>query len=515
MEISLKKQKLNYYSRELSFEYQFEETMELVVSDSLPDVVSVVNADGCVFLRGKEIDEGKLTINGSINCFVLYYSEGEKKLMKMPVQLPFTSTRENSAIGSASSCIVSLSITSLDARIINSRKLLLRAELLINADVFEPAELETPYETETDCALEVMKDRKSLWRVSSVGEQVFELNERLSLPLRNGESLEKLLKYRVALQCGDVTASGDKLVIKGSAELSLLYLTDEGNVGSAEINVPFTEICSMEQSVSGPEVFACAVATGVYFDEESEGGAELGMELSAVIQWMCCAREEVEYISDAYSICCQLEDEYENQSFTQYELGSEKGERSLVKIEDSAIKSLTELYIRQGRRRIDGTDCLWKMSVLVLYETENGEMKTVSEAFEIRCAERGGTEYDVKLKHLEISSKTISDGIEIQVLPEFETVKSEVTELNIPVSLELDETKAKNCADYPSLIVLRSDGETKLWNIAKTYNTSVAAILEANPELEGGEPQRGDLLLITRGKKKAAVMAAKNSTELL
>ncbi len=85
----------------------------------------------------------------------------------------------------------------------------------------------------------------------------------------------------------------------------------------------------------------------------------------------------------------------------------------------------------------------------------------------------------------------------------------------MPLSLEISDDAEENYSEYPSLTVLRADDQTRLWNIAKRFNTSVAAILEANPELEGGEPQRGDLLLITRGKKKTAVIAAKNCAELL
>ena len=513
MEISLKKQKLNYYSRELSFEYQFEETMELVVSDSLPDVVSVVNADGCVFLRGKEIDEGKLTINGSVNCFVLYYSEGEKKLMRMPVQIPFSSERESAAIHSESSALVKLSLASLEARIINSRKLLMRAEILVSADIFRQEELETPYETEGEPCLEIMKEKRTLSHISSVGEQVFEINERLSLPLRSGESLEKLLKYRVTLQCGDVSVSSDKLVVKGSADIDVLYETGEGSVSSAEMSVPFTEICSMEQAAEEPTVYAFAVPTGVYFDEEAEGG-ELGMELSAVLQWICCAQSETEYISDAYSIGSKLNDEYEALSFKRYELSAEKGEKCSVIIQDSAAKSLSELFVRQGKHRTDGNDFVWKMTATALYETENGEMKASSEAFEIRYT-APVEEFDARLADIALTPKITAEGIELQAVPEFEIIKCEALELNIPLSLEISDDAEENYSEYPSLTVLRADGQTRLWNIAKRFNTSVGAILEANPELEGGEPQRGDLLLITRGKKKTAVIAAKNCAELL
>ena len=132
MEIKLNKASVSYYSKVLDIEFSKEETAENIVPDTLPDVAEIVDADGMAILRGKDTSEGRINVNGMVFGYILYRAE-DGQLRRMPVQLPFSAYWDNTSITQSCRSLVKLSVSSFEGRIINSRKLLLRADVALSA----------------------------------------------------------------------------------------------------------------------------------------------------------------------------------------------------------------------------------------------------------------------------------------------------------------------------------------------------------------------------------------------
>ncbi len=90
---------------------------------------------------------------------------------------------------------------------------------------------------------------------------------------------------------------GTKLVVKGSAEIEAIYLVS-GVPSNSAIFAAIFSVFTMPDGCTDPEVIACDMITGQYF-EAFDG--KLSADIRAAIQIICLQEQSVSYICDAYS----------------------------------------------------------------------------------------------------------------------------------------------------------------------------------------------------------------------
>ena len=65
-----------------------EETMETIVPDYCPDIARIVDASGCLFLRSREITEGKIGVSGTVKMTLLYMAEDTQGIRSLDYSIP-------------------------------------------------------------------------------------------------------------------------------------------------------------------------------------------------------------------------------------------------------------------------------------------------------------------------------------------------------------------------------------------------------------------------------------------
>ena len=75
MELELKKEQFACYQALPQLSENREETTETIVPDYLPDIARIVDASGCLFLRSREIADGKAQVSGTVRMTLLYVAE--------------------------------------------------------------------------------------------------------------------------------------------------------------------------------------------------------------------------------------------------------------------------------------------------------------------------------------------------------------------------------------------------------------------------------------------------------
>lgn len=87
MEVNLKREAIQYCTPVYSDTLSREETLETVVSDTLPDVARILDVDAAVYLRSKTLLQGSIRIEGSIRGTVLYIGEDLERLQRIEAEL--------------------------------------------------------------------------------------------------------------------------------------------------------------------------------------------------------------------------------------------------------------------------------------------------------------------------------------------------------------------------------------------------------------------------------------------
>ncbi|MBR6654908.1 MAG: DUF3794 domain-containing protein [Oscillospiraceae bacterium] len=498
MEIKLNKDSISYYSKVLCIEFSQEETAENIVPDTLPDIATVVDADAMAVLRGKDISDGRLTVNGMVFGYILYRSE-EGELRRMPVQLPFSAHWDNSSISQNSRSTVKLTVSSFEGRIINSRKLLLRAEVAVSAEIFHMVTCE--YTSGAECEqLELLKETINFSHICAVGERTFNISEDLQLPAGKPQ-IDSVLKYRAKLCCNEVKAVGSRLVVKGNAALCVIYKAgDGGEFCSADFTIPFSQIYDTDCSNEITAAEAVLMLTGIYLDANettAEPTSSIKIEIGAVAQFCAWSESQINCLCDAYSTQNEVTMILGSSKLNESKSGAARDEIiSLVINTQPSAKGVTDVYTYLGKQRMENGACVWPLSAKVLYEGEDEKMISASGGAEIRTATEAGTHVSAEIG--EISGKIISGGIELRIPVKYSIVIEEEIGFATPEELSVDEDCVKDISRQPSIVVIKTDGCTSLWSMAKQFNTTISAINEANPGVCCSIPEKGELLLIAK-----------------
>ena len=98
MELELKKEQFACYQALPQLSENREETTETIVPDYLPDIARIVDASGCLFLRSREIADGKAQVSGTVRMTLLYVAEDAQGMKSFEYTLPLDETIEGRAL---------------------------------------------------------------------------------------------------------------------------------------------------------------------------------------------------------------------------------------------------------------------------------------------------------------------------------------------------------------------------------------------------------------------------------
>ena len=124
MDLGLQYEQLKCYSCVLDTVVRREETQESIVSDSMPDIGTVVTVSATPFLHSCRTGEGSVTCEGDVVASVLYVAEEAGAVYTIQVRIPFRCTAESGALTERCRLNVLPRLLGADVKVMNPRKIL-------------------------------------------------------------------------------------------------------------------------------------------------------------------------------------------------------------------------------------------------------------------------------------------------------------------------------------------------------------------------------------------------------
>ena len=473
-----------------------QESAESVVPDTDDDIARIAAVQTWLLLKSKDVSARGVFLSAEACACVLYIAEGLQKVSFVKLCKPFTLEFELPESEQTPEAQVSLSILASEARIVNPRKLSISFDIMGELSCYVREKLACDVEIPEECGqLHLRCATAELTLPNAVTEKTFVLNDQFSFPTGKPRPA-RLVSQKAELLTGDCQLIGKKLVVKGSVELTLCYLSDEVNYPvTAAFSAPFSQIVDIGKE----NMSLCCTRTeitGLYLDlvDTIQGEKALDMELHALLQLVCCAKQSVRCIADAYCnsmprINLTQEEELETVGGIQM-LRLSADERVSIP-EDCAdvlslFPSLSRLTQEQGK--------LSAAVILdVVYRTQEGELSAVRRSIALT----GECDASARILSANLCDVILRpDGAFVDVhltlaLSCLGLVKQKLERL---CGVELLEEEAGTFDRGSSLTMVRAEGES-LWELAKAYRSSEEQIRKANPELEEWS---GKMLLIPR-----------------
>lgn len=470
-----------------------EQTLEIKLPDSMPDIGRILCAWGQSLLRSKEWRDGEISLSGGMLVWVLYAPEDGTQPRCIDSWIPFQMRWDLPPQTKEGDIRFSLLTRFVDARSVSARKMMVRAGIAAMAQALCPMEAEVYSPENVPEGVQLLRRTYPLRLPREAGEKSFRLDEDLSLPASAPEP-EKLMYYTVNPRINDQKVLGNKLVFRGNARVHMLYVSEEGQLFSWDFDVPFSQFAELREAYSADaqaDVLLCP--TNLELEADEEGTLHLKCGFAA--QYLIDDVELLELTEDAYSpgretelhsqqlvLPAILETRRENI----YGEQSIPGEAGIV----TDVQFLPD-FPRQ-RRTGNGIELEVPGSIQMLYYAEDGSLQSAGARWEGKQTLRADEDSLIS---------AIPQAGAAEILPGSMTVKAEVPlvltttgsrGMPMVTGLELGQQQQPD-PQRPSLI-LRRAGEMGLWDMAKVSGSTMDAIRKANG-LEA-DPAPGQMLLI-------------------
>ena len=475
------------------------ESQDCVVPDTLPDIDRIVCTSGCVLVRSKDVAEGHIRMEANIPARVCCTGV-EGRRFCLDVNIPFYISAEDEAIPDGSACSAGLVLKHLETRILNPRKISVRAEICASLRCYaEHSETFAVVSGEENAAVHVLEGETELTAIGCVTEKTFVLTDEYTL------APDREIPAEIIAQNADVTVQelrsiGSKMILKGCVRNEILYFTEHGALETAMFSTAFSQIIETETDTEEALCDAQMLISGMYYElVPGEDGRSISAELHLVAQIVVYTRHTIRYLSDAYCNAYPIELHRTQREFTR--LGRELLLRESCNAQlDTAgeIGTVIACHVAPvGWSRSGGELTVQLLTQLVWQNGETcGSMeRTVVHTF---SPETGGEALHVSVVSVaDVFAAPENGGAELRVSLEIRGFAVQNLTLDCISSIACDETAPLDLDDRPTLVILFAREKPDLWSLARENCSTVEAIRAAN-DLDGEAPESGQLLLIPK-----------------
>lgn len=472
-----------------------EQTLEMKLSDTMPDVGHVIGAWAQTIARSKEWRGGSLVFSGGVLVWVLYAPEDGSEARVIDGWMPFQLRWDLPPDTREGEIRIQTLLRNVDARSVSARKLMARAGVAVLAEAFSPMEAEVFAPDEQTQGAELLQTAYPMRLTKEAGEKTFSLEEAIPMPDSEPKP-DQFLYFRMEPQIQEKKVLASKAVFRGSGNLHVLYRGEDGKPCSRDIALPFSQFAELQGEYSGDAQLELAVQVTALELELGENG-DLQLKAGLTAQYLITDRQLVAVVEDAYAPGRETQlhtRELELPAVLETRRDSVFAEQSIPTQADriADVQFLPDFPIQ--RRTEAGVELELPGVFQVLYDSPEGELRASTARWSGQSTVSADENSRLTVLPGPSQPQAMAEGSQITLKAQvpMETAVSACQTIPMVTGLELGQPTPPDPA-RPSLI-LRRAGSTRLWDIAKQHGTTPAALRQANGLQE--EPAPGQMLLI-------------------
>ena len=478
-----------------------------IVPDIKPDILSVVSTNGNVCIYKKEVSDGKVKIEGAINAYVVYVADDEKSNIRaISTTLSFSKNIEMKELTSEMIVDEKSILQSLDCKILNGRKISLKAVIDISTVAYLKENVEYIKNLEDACDIETLS--KELELNSLVGTGTTRVYAKDTLQIESTDNLADIMKAEISIENIENKVSYNKILSKADGVFKIMYLTDDGRIEMSKSIIPLIGFIDMQ-------------------DVSDDDTCDISYELKNLVVKPNNVQEHSIYIEAEYELLGFV---YKKQSISIIEdlYGRTKTFNYTQKsVSVMATKELVkDKYIMKKQEKIDGlaNNKMYDVEVkpmILNSNIENGKINYQGNMI-LTCIYAQNESSSIGVKEIiepfefAVNSEQIKSKASIQttiailqkdiIITANDTVDIKLEmEFNLNICVEdtvkiienINEEENSNVKRFSIVIYYTKAGDT-LWNIAKKFGSTVEEIAKINNIEENSRIMQGNQLFIPR-----------------
>lgn len=478
-----------------------------IVPDIKPDVLSIVSTNGNICIYKKEIQDGKIRLDGSINAYVIYIADDERASMRaINTSIDFSRTIEMKEIKPNMQLECRTELANIECRILNGRKINLKANIQFMLTAYSNENVEYIDSIENNADMQLLN--KSISINSLIGSGSTKVYAKDTISIDNIDNLSEIMKVGISLENRENKISYNKVLTKADAVFRIMYLTDDGRINTVNATIPVMGFIDM-QDVNEENI--CDVSYELKnIVIKPNNVEEHSVHVEAEIEVFCFVykRQEINMIQDLYSRTMEI-----NYTRRTLKVIRDKNEMNEVfnmrkqerideikqnKIYDVETRTtIISSQIEDGRVIYQG-----EINLTFIYADEAStrvNVKTLVEPFEFSVTSANITNRSKIETNIELTKKDFvvmpDSTIDIKIDLSFKLNIIKESELNLIENI--NETESRNKESFSIVVYYTKIGDT-LWKIAKRFGSTVDEIVRVNSIENPDVVMPGEQLFIPR-----------------
>ncbi len=455
------KEKCNVFSKCVDVDLDFQENLMAYNDDMLKIVRCCINN----FVVNTDYSNGTLTIYGKSKIYLTYVSESTSCLTTADFEEDFQKTVAIEGGFEEVSADVFVMNKYSNFRVINQRRIDIHNAFALNikACACNPVQM---IENMSDVL--VRKDTVKYFSLAGTAYTRAEFEEDTVIPA-DSELIKRIINTFSTVHTDEVKIIKNKMLVKATAEFSLLYTTDTENeiIRKCEKTVSISKIIDINGIDEGDNAIVNINVGNMYVKPKTDKNNELRMiELLGDFNIGVSVFREVtaELSTDSYATDNEISNTFSKLNLNANgEMVSDIiNEKCTFDFENINIVEVLDLSLTIS----DGKN----LELAAFIRNEKSEVIFISQKKEISVSAFSASAVYVKSFDYVINS---SNQISVRYLIEYTAVKFEEKTFQVLSDIKMSD---KPMPDSPALVVYFAKEKEALWDIAKKFRTSVELI---------------------------------------
>lgn len=461
---------------------------DMIVPDSKPDILNTICTSGVVSIYKKEAQEEKVRLDGAINTYIMYMPDGTEDTVRgLNTTIDFSENINVLNCNEGMNVISNVSVKSIEAKVINGRKVGIKATLEVNLKVYLNEDVEVINEIQNENNVQILKEDL---RVNSlVGQGETKIYAKDNIQIDAMDNLAEILKTKVCLVDKDIKISYNKVLTKSEAEISIMYLTEDNRINTINYKIPVVGFIDIQNVTEENMCDVNYEIKNIIIKPNPQEEHSIYIEIEIEVVCHVYEEKQINLIQDMYSVT-------ENLEFERKQIMTITDKQNITNIKQ--VREKINLKDIEGLNLID-VDVIPtivnenKINSKILYEAELNlrfvfqdsrtqiSTKDAKIPFEYTIENLQNGESLNTNSNMEIKSKDfiIQDGGDINCNIDIQTDTNMYRTANINMIDSIEENGEREEQDYSIAIYIVKKGDT-LWNIAKEFGSTVDGIARVN-----------------------------------
>ncbi|MDQ5983502.1 MAG: hypothetical protein RUMPE_00526 [Eubacteriales bacterium SKADARSKE-1] len=491
MEYNINKEELGVCK--VAFEGCSEQSIDLDFNlpDYCPDIQRILKCHVCPKISARTIVNDRLNVEG-ISTVSLMYLDSEKKVIRYcEHSSPFSASFNLKENIENAIIITNTKVEYINCRATSPRRLDIHGAFSVCVKVKQKNSKNIICGVSGE-SIEQKKITANISNLVGLGQQQFSVNETIELT-SDSPAIESIIRSNVAVFMNDYRTITNKLIINATALLNIFYISDieSGQTKASQYSVPISQIIDMDgiEDDSDCHIILDVLSHDLQVKVDGSGnGNLLALDMKVAIIASAYENKEIKVLADTYSTEYEYEPVYENVSLTKFfeNIDINHTEKSTIELNVPKILEVMDTWVEVPTVNATLTDgnivskCKLNVCILAL----NNEQEPVYSERPIEFEHIHN--WQDKPEDINIDTNILVKSIDCKIM---NNQNIEVAlNLKIPAtihtrsifksitSITIDEEKPIVKDTSAALIVYYANKDENIWDIAKSYNTSINAI---------------------------------------